>query len=202
MSNTAQQSKPGTGVVGPVRFSYLYVHEARANNLEPDEPPKFETTLLVPKVANDFCPNPEATLAKIKSLVKEAADDFFNGKPPAGAKNPIKDGDEPTANGEGKFPGYWFVKTSAQYQPLLIDGYRNKVTDKEAWVSGDWGNVKVACFGYDSRGNKGVSVGLRGIQFTRKDVPFGSGGTSPDEFDIVEGETPTGGGNGFDPFAD
>lgn len=195
MSTTVQTSKPGTGIIGPVRFAYLFVHEARVNNLEPNEPPKFETTLLIPKQANEFCPDPAAVLKNARGLVKDALDDFFGDKKPTDARHPVKDGDEPTSGGEGKFPGYWFIKTSAQYPPLLCDGYRNPVTDKDAWVSGDWGNVKIACFGYDSKGNKGVSVGLRGIQFTRKDEPFGSGGTSANEFDIVESV-------GGDPFED
>lgn len=199
MSNTQQQSKPGTGVVGPVRFSYLCVHEARPNNLKPNDPPKFEATLLVPKEANEFCPDPAAVLAKIKTLAKEAFDDFFGSKKPANAKSPVRDGDEPNTSGEPRYPGYWFVKTTSAYQPLLIDGYRNKVTDKEAWVSGDWGFVKIACFGYDQSGNQGVSVGLRAVQFVRKDEPFGTGGTSADEFDLHQ--TP-GGGDGFDPFAE
>lgn len=202
MSTTAQKSKPGTGVIGPVRFSYLYVHEARLNNLKPNDPPKFEATLLVPKEPNEFCPYPEAVLRAVKKLVKEAADDFFGEKKPADPRHPVRDGDEPNRNGEPRFPGYWYVKTTANFQPLLIDGYRNKVTDREAWVSGDWGFVKVACFGYDNSGNQGVSVGLRGVQFVRKDVPFGTGGTSPDEFDMVEGDAPTTVAGAYDPFAE
>lgn len=198
MSTTKQDRTPGTGIIGPVRLAYLFVHEPRVNNLEPDKEPQFETTLLIPKQASEFNPEPEKTLEKMKRLVQEAYHEFFGNKTPQDPKNPLRDGDLVTnSQGDPKFPGYYFVKTSAQFKPLLIDGFRNAVTDKDTFVSGDWGNVKVSCYGYDRAGNRGVSVGLRGIQFTRKDKPLGSGGTTPEEFDIIE----TGGGE-FDPFAE
>ncbi len=199
MSNIATQSKPGTGIVGTVRFSYLYVHEPRKNELKNNEE-EFSVTVLIPKTANEFCQDPDSVKKKIGGLMKEAAADKFGDKLPSNLQLPLKDGDvELTSNGEPKQPGYWYVKAKCSFKPVLIDGYRNPVEDKDAWVSGDWGNVKLSFYGYDQAGNKGVSCGLRAIQFTRKGEPLASSDPKAiaNEFDLVE--SPSG---GFDPFAE
>lgn len=181
----------GTLVIVPnVRLSYLSVFHPRKNTLRNNEE-EFSATLLIPKAPNTFCPDPLGTLKALREATQKALILKFKEVPKKYA-DCLLDGDVETDNdGESKHPGYWFISTRAgvEYPPVLLDGKRAPVLDAKAWVSGDWGNVKLSFFGYDFENKKGVSAGLRAIQFTKKDEPFGSD-QSPEatrgEFDEVE----------------
>jgi hypothetical protein len=199
MSNTEQKATPGMGIVGPCRFSYLTVFKPRQNPNKEGIVNEYSVTLMIPKVANEFCPDPTSVGKKIRALIQEALDLKFP-QTPAKWTNPLQDGDvETNDEGKPKHPGYWFVRVWAgeEYPPLLIDCDREKVTG--GWGSGDWGLVKASFYGYDQKGNKGVSGGLRAVQFLKKDEALGSQGTSPDEFEQVAGDKVEA---GTDPFAD
>jgi len=182
---TETKPKPATeAVVGPVRLSYLAVFKPRHNEMKGVE--EFSAVLLIPKEPNSFCKDPKGVGKAVKGLIDGALESKF-GKAPAKWDNPLKDGDVETNNdGEPKHPGYWYVNTRANldYPPALIDGKRNKVFD--GWQSGDWGFAKLKAYAYEFEGKKGVGLGLRAIQFTRHDEPFGS--SDPTEgFEEVEG---------------
>lgn len=177
-------------ITSSVRLSYLSVFRPRKNALRNDEE-EYSCTLLIPKTPNTFCPDPEAILNGLREAAQKALILKFK-EVPKKYTDCLLDGDVETDNdGESKHPGYWFLSTRAgvEYPPVLLDGKRAPVLDAKAWVSGDWGNVKLSFFGYDFKDKKGVSAGLRAIQFTKKDEPFGSD-QSPEatrgEFDEVE----------------
>lgn len=177
-------------IVQNVRLSYLSVFRPRKNALRNGEE-EYSCTLLIPKTPNAFCPDPEATLKGIREAAQKTLILKFKATPKKYV-DCLLDGDvETDSEGELKHPGYWFIATRAGvgYPPVLLDAKRTPVLDAKAWVSGDWGNVKLSFFGYEFEGKKGVSAGLRAIQFTKKDEPFGSD-QSPEsvakEFDEVE----------------
>lgn len=159
-------------VLGPFRLSYLSVFKPRHNEMKGVE--EYSATLLVPKEPNEFCKDPKGLCKSVAALIKGALENKF-GKAPAKWDNPFKDGDTETNNdGEPKHPGYWYCNTRASidYPPALIDGKRNKVFD--GWQSGDWGFAKLKAYAYEFEGKRGVGLGLRAIQFTHHDEPFGS----------------------------
>lgn len=203
MSTPEVKATPGVGIVGPVRFSYLTVFKPRQNPNKEGVVMEYSVTMMIPKEPNEFCPDPKSVGKAVSTLINEALTAFFPTVPPKWT-NPLQDGDTETdAEGRPKHPGYWFVRAWAgeEYPPLLIDGGRNKVT--EGWQSGDWGMVKVSFYGYDKKGNKGVSGGLRAVQFLRHDTPLGSAGVSPDEFAEVAGDSGLSQTSGdMDPFAE
>lgn len=177
-------------IVQNVRLSYLYVFRPRKNELRGGEE-EYSCTLLIPKTPNAFCPDPESTLKGIREATQKALIAKFKEVPKKYA-DCLLDGDiETDTEGEPKHPGYWFISIRAgvEYPPVLLDAKRAPVLDARAWVSGDWGNVKISFFGYEFEKKKGVSGGLRAIQFTKKDAPFGSE-QNPEavakEFDDVE----------------
>src|SRR3990167_5614594 len=145
---TETKDKPVTeAVVGPVRLSYLSVFKPRMNEKKGEM--QYSAVLLIPKAANEFCGDPKSVGKAIKAVVDAALVKKFGTAPPKW-KNPLKDGDVETNNeNEPKHPGYWFVATQASedYPPRLIDGKRNTVFD--GWQSGDWGYVKINCYGFD-----------------------------------------------------
>lgn len=91
-----------------------------------------------------------------------------------------KDGEE--------YKGCYFInakRKEAQGAPIVIDGKKQYITDKNEVYSGCYGNVAVSFYSYEFTGKYGVSVGLDGIQRTA----FGTrldGGTSLDDFDTID----------------
>ena len=71
--------------------------------------------------------------------------------------------------------------------PLIINGAKQYITDKEEMYSGCYGNVAVSLYPYEFTGKYGVGVGLNAIQKT-KDGERLDGGASIDDFDFEEGE--------------
>lgn len=200
---------PNEGIIGMVRFSYLNVFTTRLNENKQPAVYEYSVLLMIPKKPNEFNPNPVETVKKLNALIKAGLDSKFKNGTPAVWTNPLKDGDKDLNKdtGEPRNPGYWTISATAgeAFKPLLIDGARNPVTS--GWQSGDWGMVKVRMFGYDAKGNKGVSCGLKAIQFLRHDEPIGGGITTPDEFDELNGDAPLTGApaqsdDEYDPFAE
>lgn len=186
-------------IVGPVRLSYMNAFNPRRNdNKDRDE---YSATLLFPKAAHEHLPDPKSELVAINAAIEKVLLEKFKAKPPVW-ESALKDGDK-TLNqntGEPKHPGYWYMNATAkaEYRPALVNRAKNEAKEEDGWVSGDWGYVKLALFTYDQKGKKGVSCGLRAIQFMFKDEPLGGGGSNADGFDAdMTGEAP----DEFDPFA-
>lgn len=178
-------------ILGPVRLSYLSVFKPRMNSIRKAE--EYSATFLIPKQPNEFCKDPTKLLKEVREVIETALKEKFK-EVPKKFETCLLDGDAETNNdGEPKHPGYWFIasRSSTDYPPVLIDGQRKPVIDEKAWVSGDWGNVKLSFYGYEFEGKKGVSTSIRAVQFTRKDEPLGST-TDPEsvaaEFDEVEAD--------------
>lgn len=204
----AEKSKT-IGIVGPVRLSYLNVFRPRKNGLKNDEL-EYSATLLIPKAPNQFCPDPKAVGSSLTEIIKNAAAEKF-GEGAKGWRSPLKDGDTDLGeDGAPKNPGYYTVRCSckADFPPVLIDGARNHVTS--GFESGDWGKVKLSAWTYDTSGNKGISVGLRAVQFLYKDEPLGQSSDPTaiaNEFEEVPGAVLAAAIAGavsdeYDPFAD
>lgn len=184
-----KQSSATEAIFGPCRMSYMNVFKPRKNDLKGGAE-EFGAVLLIPKEPSEFCPQAKDLPRFVAGVIKAAYNSKF-GEAPKKYDQPLKDGDkEENSEGDPKYPGFWYLRVSAkgEYPPVLIGGDRKPVTS--GWESGDWGNVKVNFYGYDFQGKKGVSGGLRAIQFVAKDEPFGSStdpNTVANEFDEVAG---------------
>lgn len=198
---------PTLGIVGPCRFSYMHVFRPRKNELSNEE--EYSVVLLIPKEPNEKCPDPKENIDGVAKMIKQAAA-FKFGEAEKKYDRPMKDGDAEGPNGEDpKHPGYWYLRAKAgvDYPPVLIGGDREKVVG--GWESGDWGKAKVNFYAYDFKGRKGVSCGLRAIQFLYHDERFGAV-TDPvsvaNEFDTVanadKAQVAPEQDPNFDPFAE
>lgn len=198
-------NKPTTCQVGPVRMSHAHVFTPRENKMKDGQPLEFSTVTLIPKEKHKFLAEPKVEVEGVVACVKAAADAKFG----AGAKGydkPLRDGDiELNADGEPKYPGYWYmnVKTNALDRDgnpknlVVVDG--RGVPVGGGFESGDWAKVKVNFAAYDHKGKKGVGAYLEGVQWLYKDEPFGSGNrTSADEFEPVSDAVTA----EYDPFED
>ena len=172
--------------IGPVRGSYLNIFKPRRNNLNDNV--EYSAVWLFPKKKCEFNDDPNGTVKRFKESVDEVVAEHF-GKQTHGLRNPLRDGDtELNSNGEPRAPGYWFINSTAKedFPPKVVDG--DKVdADPKAWKSGDWAIVVLALYPYDKKGNKGVSCGLRAVQFLYSDEALGSGADPLAGLDVVPG---------------
>lgn len=174
-------------VTGKCRFSY-------ANIFEPQAPqgggePKYSVTLLVPK-------SDTATVEKMKAAMAEARENFCkrNGASalPAKPNHTLKDGDGTRDSGDPYGPeckGCYVITVSSKQKPVIVDSFRNPVTDPSEVKSGDYGRAAINFFGYNANGKKGISAGLLSIQKLHDGEPFGVVGSASDfDDDYSDGE--------------
>ncbi len=165
------------------RFAFVSVFSKRAYD-GGDE--KYSTKILFPREGKD-----KADLRRLKAAAGAAAKAKWPNGLPKTMKSPFRDGDDVEWDG---FEGMTFITASSLYQPKIINCQREPLMTDEEFYAGCWGFATVNAFGYDTKGNKGVSFGLQNLLFVRDDEPF-SGRSSPEEdFEdlLEEGD---GGGN-------
>lgn len=167
-------------VTGKVRFSYVNVFEAKAS--QDGGEPKYGLTLLIPK-------SDTATLQKIKAAIAEAREKFCdkNGASalPANPIIPLHDGDgTKPSTGEPYGPeckGCYVMAVSSKQKPVIVDAFRNEITDPGEVYSGCYGRASINFYGYSNK-KKGIGAGLLSIQKLTDGEPFGTVG-SADDFD-------------------
>ena len=167
-------------VTGKVRFSFCHI-------FEPQEPQgggdaKYSVTLLIPK-------SDKPTLDKIKTAMAEARENFCkrNGANalPQNPNHTLHDGDGMRDNGDSFGPecrGCYVITVSSKTKPVIVDAFRNEVTNPAEVYSGCYGRASINFYGYSKNGKKGISAGLLSVQKLCDGEPFGTVG-SADDFD-------------------
>ena len=170
-------------VTGKVRFSFCNIFEAKEPQGGGD--PKYSVTLLIPK-------SDTVTLGKIKEAMAEARENFCarNGANalPVKPNHTLHDGDGMRDNGEPFGPeckGCYTITVSSKQKPIVVDAFRNEITDPGEVYSGCYANVKIGLFAYSASGNKGIGAGLEVIQKVRDGERL-SGGNSTDGFEVLD----------------
>jgi hypothetical protein len=165
-------------VTGKVRFSYANIFEAKAPNGGGE--PKYSITLLIPK-------SDTATLEKIKNAMAEARENFCkrNGANalPVKPNHTMHDGDGTRDSGDPYGPeckGCYVITVSSKQKPVIVDNFRNEITDPGEVYSGCYGRAAINFYGYNSNGKKGISAGLLSIQKLSDGEPFGTVGSAND----------------------
>lgn len=167
-------------VTGKVRFSFCHIFEPQAQ--QDGGEPKYSVTLLIPK-------SDTATLGKIKAAMEEARENFVkkNGANslPAKPNHTMHDGDGVRDSGDPYGPeckGCYVITVTNKSKPVIVDAFRNPVTDPGEVYSGCYGRAAINFYGYTRSGKKGISASLLSIQKLHDGEPFGTVG-SADDFD-------------------
>ena len=168
-------------VTGKVRFSFCNVFEPRAS--DDGGEPKYSLTVLIPK-------SDTATMGKIKAAMAEARETFCkkNGASalPASPINPLHDGDGvKPSSGEPYGPeckGCYVMALSSKMKPVVVDAFRNPITDPNEVYSGCYGRVAINFYGYSNK-KKGIGAGLQSVQKLHDGEPLGGARGSADDFD-------------------
>lgn len=165
-------------VTGKVRFSFCNIFEPKAPNGGGD--PKYSVTLLIPK-------SDTATVGKIRAAQAEARENFCkrNGTSalPQKPNQTMHDGDGVRDSGDPYGPeckGMYVITVSSKQKPVIVDAFRNEITDPSEVYSGCYGRASINFYGYSSNGKKGISAGLLSIQKLHDGEPFGTVGSASD----------------------
>lgn len=165
---------------GKIRFSYVTLAQPKAS--EEGATPKYSVVLLIPK-------SDTATLQKIKKAIAEAADAFRarNGQTslPSNPMSPLHDGDGQKPNGGDygdECKGCWVMNASSTIKPLMLDEFRNDITDPNEIYSGCYGKAVINFYGYNNR-RKGIGCGLLGVQKLHDGDPLGGVMATADDFE-------------------
>ena len=167
-------------VTGKVRFSYCNIWEAKESTDGGDA--KYSVTLLIPK-------SDTVTLNKIKDAMAEARENFCkrNGANalPQKPNHTLHDGDGVRDSGDPYGPecqGCYVITVSNKQKPIIVDNFRNTITDPGEVYSGCYGRASINFYGYNRNGKKGISASLLSVQKLSDGEPFGTVG-SADDFD-------------------
>jgi hypothetical protein len=178
---TTPKSVPENMVRSPeARLSY-------PNLARPRIPPgggvqKYSCVLIIPKSAD---------LGPMKKALQAAVRAKWGDNIPKGLRQPFRDGSE-KGDLEGYGPEVVFLNVSSEQPPQLFDGAKRKV-DGGHFKAGDYVFAALSAYSYDKAGNKGVSFGLRGLQWAREGDRLGGGVDSSAMFETLQGAGNQGG---------
>ncbi len=165
-------------ITGKVRFSYCNIWEPKVPQGGGD--PKYSVTLLIPKTDT-------ATLGKIKEAMADARENFCkrNGPNalPAKPVHTLHDGDGVRDSGDPygeECKGCYVITVSSKQKPVIVDAFRNPITDPGEVYSGCYGRASINFYCYNSNGKKCISAGLLSIQKLHDGDPFGTVGSAND----------------------
>lgn len=168
-----------------VRGSYVHAAKPYKNDNDGDDKPgKFSMVALLPK----------STHAEAKALIAEAIEKMLKeknkGQPIKSDAKFLRNGDDA---GKPECQGMWTVNCSEARRPACRDARGNLVSDlsevQNTFLSGYWFNVLIRPWWQDNKYGKKVNAGFVGIQFVKKDKPFGEGAIDDTEaWDVVESD--------------
>lgn len=165
-------------ITGKVRFSFVHIFEPQESQGGGD--PKYGLTLLIPK-------SDTTTIGKIKAAMEEARENFCkkNGASalPAKPVHTLHDGDGQRPSGDDFGPeckGCYVINVSSKNKPVIVDAFRNEITNPAEVYSGCYGRAAINFYGYNRNGKKGISAGLLSVQKLADGEPFGTVGSADD----------------------
>lgn len=163
-------------VTGVVRLSYE--HLLKPYSIQPDQPPKYSVTILLPKSDTDSVNRMKAAIEQAK---KEGVDKKWDGKMPPKIAVCVHDGDLPKeSNGEPfgeECKGMWVFTASCSEdrKPPIVNNHHAFITDPNEIYSGMYARVCVNFFPYAFSGKKGIGCSLKAVQKWKDGDPLGGG---------------------------
>ena len=151
---------PATKVVIPCRISYANIWEPKAINGSEE---KYSVSCIIPK-------SDKVTLSNIQKAIEAAKEDGkekkWSGKVPPNLKTPLRDGDIDRANDEA-YEDAMFINANSKDAPEIVDRKVQPILNPMECGSGDYCNVSVNFYPFNSNGNRGVAAGLCNIQLLK-----------------------------------
>lgn len=151
---------------------------------------KYEINLLIPKTSD---------IAALRELVMEAGRDKFSkafkeagGKWPSSIRSPFRKTAEndKLADLADEYPMYFAARSKNDPPGIVGPNGKSEGISPEDVYAGRWARITCDAYGYETDGNRGVSIGLQNIQLLdHDDVLEIGGGRVPAEsqFEAVDG---------------
>jgi hypothetical protein len=167
-----------------VRGSYVHLDKPYAGRADDgsDATPKFSIIGILPKETHE----------EAKRLIVEEMTRILDEKKSKVAKDKkfIRDGDDQEKD---EYEGAWTVSAREERKPKCRDRAGNLVEDRDEiadmFVSGYWYNILIRPWYQDNKFGKRLNAGLVGVQFVRKDEPFGMAAIDDsDAWDAVDSD--------------
>jgi hypothetical protein len=136
-----------------------------------------------------------ADISAVTNAINSCAKSLRN---PSGARNPLRDGNEKVDEWGELFRDAKYIRISSYFQPIVVDGAKREILDKNQVYSGAIARAVCRCFSYEGKMGKGVSIGFDALQIVRDGERLGGGAASVALFDSVGGDAGT---PAEDPFA-
>lgn len=165
---------------GKARLSYAYLFKVHAR--EAGDTPKFSCSLIIPKTD---AKNIERYKAAMREMVADPGNiNKWGTNNAAALKMPLRDGDKEKPD-DANYKNSYFINASAnaEYPPKVVTFDRQPVEDPSEVYSGCYVQAVLTFFAYNTRGNKGVGVGLRAIRKISDGEPITGGGVTDSDFD-------------------
>jgi hypothetical protein len=177
----ANKNTQATRVVIPCRISFANIWEPRSVNGSEE---KYSVSCLIPKTD-------KATLAKIHKAIEAAKEvaqsKRWGGKIPANLKLPLHDGDTERGDDEN-YEGMMYFNATSKDAPQIVDRKVQPILDPMECGSGDYCNVSVNFYGFNTNGNRGVAAGLQNIQLVKHGERLAGKASASSDFEEIEGE--------------
>ena len=158
-----------------VRISFPNIFQASA--FAEGQTKKFSATFIM----DEDHPQMEA----LKEAVEKVAEAKWDKKIPSSLKRPLRDGEEKDLDGFGE--GTVFFNASNTKRPVLKDKDLSALVEDDGKpYAGCFVNAIIKPWAQDNQYGKRINFSLEGIQFVRDGDSFGGGGTTTEDFDVVE----------------
>lgn len=177
----ANEKKPvGQAITTPkFRVSYPNLFKPRTSKDFPDKKPTFSIDMIFSKKADLSVLTKEVNRVKTEKWGPKE-------KWPKGLRSPFKDGDEKENE---EYKGCFYATATSQRKVPVYDrdGTSEIVETDDSFYPGCFARAKVVIYTYEAKGNKGVALGLRGVQKWEDGEALGGGvSVKPGDFDSVE----------------
>lgn len=178
-------------LTGKFRVSFPQVFEPKAFQ---EGKPKYSLVMLFSKKEYPK----KSDLVGIQKAAAVAMEEKFGSRDkwPKKFRTPVRDGDEEKPDTDG-YKGHWFISASSIDKPSVIDslfitGPDGKPTgdvitkEDKRFYAGCYARATIQAFGYDQKGNKGVSFGLLNVQKLADGKGFSARSSAEADFTSVE----------------
>lgn len=205
--NAIAEKKKGTFVVTPVgRFSFPTLVEPSVfvNPKTGEKDYSQGTNFLIYQSTLESNPQERAFFEGLKNAVLSVGKDYFNNpnltlKDFKNPFNPAKmtDSDPKITDPDMKGaivirPKYHRDESKGKLRPVFLgpDKKELSIEDAKKIKGGDWGRLSVGIYGYNFKGNTGVSMSISVVQFWKSGKAFGGGGVEKSIAMLTEMEIP------------
>ncbi len=181
MSTETKEQSLTKVTTGKVRLSYASVWHPTA--VEEGGEKQYSSALLISK-------DDTLTLGRIQKAVDHLtaeAKKKYGGKLPPKFKLPLRDGDDEKPD-DDNYGGMMFLNAKSKNRPGIVGlekdtkGDYKPITDEDEVYSGCFARVSLNLYLYDTKGNKGIGVGLNNIQKVKDGDPLAGKSRPEDDF--------------------